>query len=365
MAVALNDQRAPAQDVRFCRSTDGVRIAYARHGSGPPLVVASCWLSHLSYDWLSPVWRHFLDDLGKIAAVTRYDERGFGLSDWDVHDDFSLEARVADLEAVVDDSGLDEFSILAMAQGGPVAVSYVHRHPQRVNRLVMYGAHACADRDLTAEQGEYVETLIAMMRVGWARPESDFRRVFTNKFIPGASEAQMCWVDDLQKVSTSGHNAAEARRQRGDVDVTDLLADLDVPTLVLHARGDRMSGFAEGALLASRIPGARHVPLDSDNHIVLADEPARQVLTAEVAEFLRPEAVSAPGGSVGELGTLSSREIEILRLAAAGYDNVGIASALTLSVRTVERHLSNLYAKLGISGRSARTAAVAAWLTRA
>jgi len=102
----LNNQRTPVQEVRFCQSADGVRIAYAKHGSGPPLVLASCWLSHLSHDWQSPVWRHFLDDLASIATVIRYDERGFGLSDWDVHEDFSLEARVADLEAVIEDSGL-------------------------------------------------------------------------------------------------------------------------------------------------------------------------------------------------------------------------------------------------------------------
>lgn len=344
-----------------------MRIAYARHGSGPPLVVASCWLSHLSHDWHSPVWRHFLDDLGSIATVIRYDERGFGLSDWDVDDDFSLESRVHDLEAVIDDSGLDRFSLLAMAQGGPVAVTYAHRHPRRVNRLVMYGTHACVDRDLTSEQREYVQTLIAMMRVGWARPESDFRRVFTNKFIPGATDEQMCWMDDLQKVSTSGHNAAEARRQRGEVDVTALLGELDVPTLVLHSRGDRMNAFAEGVRLASHIPGARFVPLDSDNHIVLADEPAWQVVRTQVSEFLRPQTVLAEAGSSagssGGLATLSAREVEILSCAAAGQDNADIAAALTLSVRTVERHLSNVYAKLGVSGRSARTAAAATWLT--
>lgn len=321
------------QDVRFCRSADGVRIAYARHGSGPPLVIASCWLSHLSHDWRSPVWRHFLDDFGSIATVIRYDERGFGLSDWDVGDDFSLEARVADLEAVIEDSGLDRFSLLAMAQGGPVAVTYVHRHPERVSRLIMYGTHACVDRDLSAEQKDYVDTLIAMMRVGWARPESDFRRVFTNKFIPGATEEQMCWVDELQKVATTGANAAEARRQRGRADVTALLNELDLPTLVLHSQGDRMNALAEAALVASHIPGARFVPLDSDNHIVSADEPARQVILAEVSEFLRPEGRPSTDGSAAGAGTglalLSPRELEIIRLAAAGKDNADIAAELT------------------------------------
>lgn len=366
MPAPLHAFRSAAQDVRFCGSADGVRIAYARHGSGPPLVVTSCWLSHLSFDWESPVWRHFLDDLGSIATVTRYDERGYGLSDWDV-DDFGLEARVADLEAIADDSGLDRFALLGMAQGGPVAVTYAHRHPERVSRLVMYGSHACVDRELTAEQREYVDTLISMMRVGWTRPEPDFRRVFTNKFIPGASEEQMRWVDDLLKVSTSGRIAAEARRQRGEVDVTPLLGELDLPTLVLHARGDRMNGFAEGALVASRIPGARLVALDSNNHIVLSDEPAWQVVVAELTEFLQPEAVASAserqsGQAVG-LSRLSSRELDVLRQAATGVDNADIATALALSVRTVERHLSNVYVKLGLAGRSARTAAVAALLT--
>ena len=132
---------APPQDVRFCRTADGVRIAYAVHGSGPPLVITTCWLSHLQYDWESPVWRHFLLDLGRFATVIRYDERGYGLSDWDVTD-FSLEPRIADLEAVVDAAGFDRFALLAMSQGGPVAIAYAARHPERVTRLILYGSYA-------------------------------------------------------------------------------------------------------------------------------------------------------------------------------------------------------------------------------
>ena len=131
------------QQVRFCRAADGVRIAYAVHGSGPPLVISTCWLSHLQQDWQSPVWRHFLEDLGRFATVIRYDERGFGLSDWDVTD-FTIEARISDLEAVVDDCGLDDFALMAMSQGGPVSIAYVARHPERVTRMMFYGSHAAA-----------------------------------------------------------------------------------------------------------------------------------------------------------------------------------------------------------------------------
>ena len=120
----------PDQEIRFCRGASGVRIAYAVHGSGPPLVIVSCWLSHLRYDWQSPVWRHFLDDLGALATVVRYDERGFGLSDWTI-DDFSLDARLGDLEGVVEAVGLDRFAVLGMSGGSTVAMAYAARHPER------------------------------------------------------------------------------------------------------------------------------------------------------------------------------------------------------------------------------------------
>ena len=356
---------APPQDLKFCRSADGVRIAYARHGSGPPLVIATCWLSHLQYDWQSPVWRHFLDDLGEIATVIRYDERGYGLSDWDV-DDFSLAGRIADLEAVVDHAGLDRFALMAMAQGGPPAITYAVRHPDRVSRLIFYGSYSAAFRDPTPEDLALNEAFQQLIKVGWARPESEFRRVFTSLMIPGATEEQMRWLDELQRVSVSAKNAYTARRERCTDDVTALLPRLDTPTLVLHARYDRMNDFAEGRRLASMVAGARLVVLESSNHIVLGDEPAWPVFMDEVSTFLaadrRPEP-TATGADVAAL--LSARELEVLRLAAQGQDNATIARSLTLSVRTVERHLHNTYLKLGIQGKSARTAAVARLMTRA
>ena len=355
----------PPQDLRFCRSADGARIAYARHGSGPPLVIATCWLSHLQHDWQSPVWRHFLAALGEIATVVRYDERGHGLSDWDV-DDFGLDARVADLEAVVDDAGLDRFALMAMSQGGPPSIAFAVRHPERISRLIFYGSYAAAFRDPGLDDLELDEAFEQLIKVGWARPDSAFRRVFTSLMIPGATEEQMRWLDELQRVSTSATNALHARRQRKMANVVDLLPQLDSPTLVLHSRHDQMNDFEESRFLASMIAGSRLVVLDSSNHIVLGDEPAWPVFIDEVAAFMAADRRSAsPATGVDAAAVLSPRELDVLRLAAEGQENAAIARSLTLSVRTVERHLHNTYTKLGIQGKSARAAAVARLLARA
>jgi pimeloyl-ACP methyl ester carboxylesterase/DNA-binding CsgD family transcriptional regulator len=348
------------QEIRFCRSPDGVRIAYAVHGSGPVLVIAACWLSHLQFDWESPVWRHFLEDIGRFATIVRYDERGHGLSDWDVTD-FGLEARIGDLEAVIDHAGLDRFALMGMAQGGPVTIAYAARHPERVSRLIFYGSFAGWRREQTPEERELSEAYDAMIRVGWARPDSAFRRVFTSLMIPDATEEQMRWLDDLQRVAVSASNASAFRKVRTTTSAAALLPQLEVPTLVLHARGDRMQAFEEGRFLASEIRGARLVALESDNHIILESEAAWPILVEEVRGFLEPDRRSSAvrTGQVDVASLLSERELEVLRLAAEGLDNDAIAERLVLSVRTVERHLQNVYAKLGVSGKAARTAAVA------
>jgi pimeloyl-ACP methyl ester carboxylesterase/DNA-binding CsgD family transcriptional regulator len=357
------------QDIRFARSGDGVGIAYAVHGSGPPLLVDACWLSHLQFDWQSPVWRHYLVELGRIATVIRYDERGHGLSDRGVTD-HSLEARVADLEAVADDAGLDRFALLAMAQGGPVAIEYAARHPERLTRLAFYGSYAGAHAIATPEQLELYATFEMLIKVGWARPTSEFRRVFSSMMIPGGTEEQMRWLDDLQRMSVDVDTAILARSQRQTTNASARLAELDLPTLVLHSRGDQMNPFEESRHLAANIRGARLVALESDNHIVLADEPAWPVFLRELTEFLShdrpPEAAGAVADDVVDdvAAVLSPRELGILKLAAEGRGNDAIAAELVLSVRTVERHLQNAYAKLGLHGRTARTAAVSRLLSR-
>lgn len=353
--------RAGEQVLRFSRAADGTRLAWSTHGSGPPLVLASCWLSHLQHDWHSPVWRHFLDALGAVATTIRYDERGFGLSDWDVTD-FSLEARLGDLETILDAVPYQRFALMGMSAGAPVAIAYAARHPERVTRLVLYapigsGCFAASD-DAEAEAA-----LMAIIRAGWGREDPLFRRVFTSVLIPEATEEQMGWLDELQRVSTSTQNAMASRVARRAVDVTGFLPQVQAPTLVLHARGDRAASFDWGLRLAGAIADARLVPLESRNHILLGDEPAWRAFHDEVVAFLaadRDELVPPPEAVLA----LSTREREILGLAARGAGNEEIAATLHLSIRTVERHLQNVYLKAGVSGRTARTAVVARYLSR-
>ena len=353
--MATTARSQPPQQIKFCHSPDGVRIAYAVHGRGPALLISTCWLSHLQFDWESPVWRHFLTELGRFATVIRFDERGHGLSDWDVTD-HSFDARLGDLETVADAAGFPTFALMGMAQGGPVSVAYTARHPERVTRKLFYGSFSNAERLMTTEDRQLDDAFEPLIRAGWARPDSTFRRVFTTLMIPGATEEQMTLVDDLQRVATSASTAVIARRQRRQTDVDALLPQVRVPTLVLHSTGDRMNKFEFGRELATGIAGARFVALPSDNHIVLEDEPAWPVFVDEVRRFLEADRPTSTAEPLPD--NMSERELEVLALVADGRDNDEVATLLHLSVRTVERHLQNIYVKLGLQGHSARIAAV-------
>jgi pimeloyl-ACP methyl ester carboxylesterase/DNA-binding CsgD family transcriptional regulator len=350
------------QRVSFCEAADGVRLAYAVHGRGPPLVKAANWLTQIDHDWDSPVWRHWLHRLGEHHTVVRYDERGSGLSDRDPPE-VSLHAWIGDLEVVVDAAGYDEFCLFGMCEGGMVAVAYAARHPHRVRRLVLYGSYARGRlrREATPRAHDEAEALVALTRVGWDQPNRAYRRLFTDLVLPEGTAEQRAWFDELQRLTSSPEHAAQCRRVRYAEDVTALAREVTAPTLVLHPRDDAVVPFEEARVLASLIPNAELVPLPSANHILLADEPGFDELTDRLRGFLAPDEPVHPAG--GTADPLSPRELDVLALVAAGMTNDEIADKLFISVRTVERHLSNLYHKLGATGRAARAAA-AAWYSR-
>jgi len=274
------------QQVRFCLSDDGVRIACASTGDGPPIVKAANWLSHVQFDLDSPVWRHWIEEFSRFHRYVRYDERGCGLSDWNVGD-FSFDAWVRDLETVVDSFGLERFVLLGISQGGPVSVAYAVRHPERVSHLILYGTYGAGwgHRASAAEVEEY-EAQIKLTQLGWGRDNPAYRQMFTSQFIPEATPEQARWFNELQRICTSPENAVRFLSEFGKIDVRDLLSRVAVPTLVLHAQGDKRVPFEFGRRVAAEIPGARFVALDGQNHILLRDEPAWPRFLDEVRRFI-------------------------------------------------------------------------------
>jgi pimeloyl-ACP methyl ester carboxylesterase/DNA-binding CsgD family transcriptional regulator len=340
------------QRLRFCTSRDGTRIAVASVGDGPPLLRVAHWLSHVELDLTSPVWRPWLSELSRHHTYIRYDQRGCGLSDPDP-DDFSLDAWVADLEAVVDSLGLDRFPLLGMSQGGAVAIAYAVRHPEKVSHLVLAGAYARGAMRRAESDADRLEaeTLVNLIQIGWGRDNAAFRQLFTNQFIPKGTPAQHQWWNELERLTASSVNAARTLAAFHDIDVTELALKLRVPTLVLHARGDARVPFAEGRFLAALIPDARFVPLDSDNHVLLESEPAWQDFLSEVRAFLAPSpAAAADAAEVA--ADLTTAERDVLRLVAQGLDNHAIARQLGKSEKTVRNQVSSVFAKLGVRTRA-------------
>lgn len=292
------DRSSARQEIRYCTSSDGVRLAYASTGDGPPLVKASNWLTHLDFEWGSPIWRHWWTALSQHHRVVRYDERGNGMSQRDVAD-VSFETWVRDLETVVDAAGLDRFDLLGISRGGAIAIAYAVRHPARVRRLVLYGAfpagltHTGSADDLQARGA-----LVNLMRLGWGLNNPAFCKMFTCRFIPEATPEHEQWFDELQRVSTSAANAARLMELDDAIDVRALAPLVRVPTLVVHCDRDQAVPVDHGRWLAAAIPGARYVSLPSANHLLLETEPAWRMLLEELGRFLGWD-----GGSSGAPAT--------------------------------------------------------------
>jgi pimeloyl-ACP methyl ester carboxylesterase/DNA-binding CsgD family transcriptional regulator len=339
------------QALRFCTAGDGTRIAIASIGSGPPLVRAAHWLSHVEHDLDSPVWHPWLTELSRHHTYIRYDQRGCGLSDHDAAD-FSLDAWVGDLEAVVECLGLKRFPLIGMSQGGAVAIAYAERHPDKVSHLILPGAYArgALRRPETPGAALEAETLVNLIRVGWGRDNPAFRQVFTHQFIPGGTPAQHQWWNELERLTASPHDAARTLDAFHRVDVSEPAGRLRVPALVLHARGDARVPFDEGRRLAALIPGARFVPLDSANHVLLESEPAWPAFLRELRSFLGSP--SEPAAGAADEVSLTPAEREVLKLVALGLDNAAIAQQLRKSEKTVRNQVSSIFDKLGVHTRA-------------
>jgi len=276
----------PDQEIRFCTASDGAQIAYTATGNGPPLVKTANWLTHLDYDWASPVYRPWMREFCRNHLMVRYDERGNGLSDWDVAD-ISFDAFVSDLETVVDAAGLERFPLFGVSQGCAIAIAYAVRHPERVSRLVLYGGFARGrlqrGSQVQQDQAEAIRTLI---RQGWGSDNPAFRQIFTSHLVPDGNPEQIQWWNEMQRLATSADNALRIRDVIDTIEVTNLLASVSQPTLVLHRRDDAMHPLEEGRRMAAAIPDSRFVTLDGRNHIILSEEKEWPRFLKEIRQFL-------------------------------------------------------------------------------
>jgi pimeloyl-ACP methyl ester carboxylesterase/DNA-binding CsgD family transcriptional regulator len=343
------------QEIRFCRARDGARIAMAKLGKGPPLLRAAHWLSHVEYDARSPVWTHGLRELARDHTYIRYDQRGCGLSDRSPPT-ASFESWIGDLEAVVEAQSLDRFTLLGMSQGGATAVAYAARHPEKVSRLVLLGAYGrgMLRRDASQQQRDEADTLLKLIRLGWGRDNPAYRQIFTSQFMPDGTREQQQWFNELERISASPENAAAIVETLYQVDVTPIAKTLQVPTLIFHVRNDGRVPFEEGLQLASLIPGARFIPLEGRNHVLLESDPAWHQFVAELRNFLAVpgEGSAATAEPVAERFGLTRSEREVLVLIARGMDNAAIAAALSKREKTVRNQVTSIFAKLGVNSRA-------------
>ena len=337
------------QHIRYVEASDRTRLAWAESGDGPVLVKAANWLTHLEYEWESPVWKHWIQFFSEHWRFVRYDERGCGMSDWH-GGPLTLASWTGDLESVIEAARpAGPVTLLGISQGGAACIRYAIRHPERVARMILYGAYARGAllRNPPAAAKAY-QAMVDLTRWAWGSDNPTFRQVFTSRFIPGGSQEQLQWFNDLCLKTTSGEIAATLLEARAAMDVSDALHEVRTPTLVVHARDDAVVSIAEGRFLASGIPGAEFIELDSRNHILLQHEPAWQRFREEVLAWAQPGRPARD--AVFE--ALSARERQVLALISEGLSNTDIAERLAISEKTVRNHASNLFDKLGVWSRA-------------
>lgn len=346
----MTSSTPPRQRIRYVSTSDDTRLAWAESGAGAvTLVKAANWLTHLEYEWDSPVWQHWIRFFSSHCRFIRYDDRGSGMSEWKPGA-LALDQWAGDLEAVIDaaqPSG--PVTLLGISQGAASCIRYAIRHPDRVDRMILYGGYARGWLARGSEKSRRAyQAMLDLLHVGWGRDNPTTRQLFTSRFIPGGSPEQLQWFNDLCLKTTTGEIAFQLWEARGRVDVSGMLGEVRTPTLVLHARNDEVISVAEGRLIASGIPGAEFVELDSRNHVLLEHEPAWQRFQEAVLAFLQPGETAAGAA----FAALSARERQVLALMADGLSNGDIAERLAISEKTVRNHASNVFDKLGVWSRA-------------
>ena len=283
--IGLADQ----SPVQYCSSPDGVSIAHTKVGEGYPLVAVGSWMTHLEEDWANPMWGHYLSNLARDFSVIRYDQRGNGMSDWD-NVDISFDTMVDDLKAVIDCYDCEKVALFGPSQAASVSIAYAQQYPEKVSHLILYGAYARGRCKRGNPEGiEESKALVTLIRQSWGRDNPVVRQMITSLFMPDATQEETIWFNEFQKTCGPGENIAKFREIFDDIDVSHLLANVSVPTLVVHCVGDSVAPLAEGKLFASRIPGAKFVTLNSRSHMVLENDPEFPRLLHSVRDFLNTE----------------------------------------------------------------------------
>ena len=340
-----------SQRIRYVNTPDDVRLAWAESGAGKTLVKAANWMTHLEYDWESPVWRHWMEFLSGNFRFVRHDERGCGMTDWQVRD-LSFDRWVEDLETVVEAAAPTEpFALLGISQGAAACIAYAVKYPERISHLILYGGYARGSfhRD-DEDHTRLYSALLELVRLGWGSDNPAFRQVFTSRFVPGASDEQIGWFNELCRKTTAPEIAARLLETRAEINVLPLLERVKTPTLVIHSRDDNVISITEGQILAAGIPNAEFVELDSKNHVLLKDEPAWERFCEEVLEFTGVQGSKYSEDAV--FAALTPREREVLSQLTEGYANAQIAANLSISDKTVRNHISNIFDKLGVWTRA-------------
>lgn len=339
------------QTIQFTKTPDNVKLAYGISGSGPMLVKCANWLNHLEYDWESPVWKHCFEFLSDNFTLLRYDERGCGMSDWEFEKS-GFDQWVDDLEVIVDANELDKFPLLGISRGAPVAIEYALRHPEKVSHLILYGGFLLGRAKRDSQDAKKQELFMSVIEAGWEDQSPAFRQLFASLFIPNGSKEHRDWFAKLCQVTANTKNALEIQRITASIDIRSKVSQLNVPTLVMHAKDDAMVPLSAGRYMATEIPGAQFVQLDSENHLLLEDEPAWKQFCDEITNFLGTDNNTLDIGDSEILNTLTKKEKSVLALLGEGLSNSAIAEKAFLSEKTIRNHLTNIYDKLNVSSRS-------------